>query len=256
MVTPAELAARVVLGQTREDDYLDFKGLDSKGKPYSDDREGKRECAGDVAQFGNGSGGTIVIGAPEQDHVVQGFEDVPGPENLVRWIGDVLDGHLEPVPPIDPRIITVPRGARVVAVNVPPSAALIARKTGKGYEFPIRAGDGKRYMTLMEVEARMQNRERLARLRLEQIKPEDRVWLDAAQLIGRAPMEWSVRSVDDHAVMLSQAGVPAIVPLAYVEAVYRADERSPHAEWVVALDCKVQFSDTRPPRFQVTKWWR
>lgn len=238
--TPNELTARVVPGQTREGDDLEFKA-----GAWDRNDAGKRECARDAAQFANASGGTIVVGAPEQDHVVQGFNDVPAAEDLMRWIGDVLNGQLEPVPPIEPTRVTVAASTRVVAVNVPPSLALIARKTGEGYEFPIRAGDGKRYMTLMEVEARMGNRERTMKLRIQAIRPDrDRVTLDAHLTPGGLdPRDWRVEKVDDHTVTLVKAALRVDVPLGYVEAVYPTTEQS--AEWVIAMDCHIQPVENR-----------
>lgn len=231
--TAADLAARVVPGQTREDDYMDFKA-----DPWARNDAGRRECAADVAQFANASGGAILLGAPEQDHVAVGFKDVPEPEELPRWIGDVINRQLEPVPPIEPHVIAVPGGTRVVVVNVPPSPVLIGRKTGEGYEFPIRAGDGKRYMTLMEVEARMRNNERLARLRLEQIRPDrDLVILDAPTR-GTSDRGWNVTRVDDHVVSLAMGALHVDVPLAYVEAVYRTPE--PGVAWVIALSAQIE----------------
>jgi hypothetical protein len=185
-----------------------------------------------------------VIGSQEHDHVVQAFKDVPAPEDLNRWIADVLNGQLEPVPPIEPHTITVTAGTRVLAVNVPPSLPLIARRTGEGYEFPIRAGDGKRYMTLMEVEARMGNRERLMKLRLQEIRQVDLVTLDAHIPAGGVDArEWRIEKVDDHAVTLVKGAYHVDVPLSYVEAVYRTNERG--AAWVIAMDCHVQEVDNR-----------
>ncbi len=239
--TPAELEARVVPSQTREGDALDFKA-----DPWPRNDAGRKECAGDVAQFANASGGTVVIGVPEEDHLARSFKDVPEAAELQRWIGDVIDKHLEPVPPIDPRVITLPSGARLVAVNVPPSAVLIARKTsGEGYEFPVRAGNGKRFMTLMEVEARMGNRERLMKLRIEQIRPDELVVLDAHITPGTVDArEWRVVSVDDHSVKLSRGALDVDVPIGYVEAVYRTNEQGA-SRWVIAMDCHVQMIENR-----------
>src|SRR2546427_6870063 len=108
IATPAELAERVIPRQTREDDYLEFKA-----DPWQGNDAGKRECARDVAQFANASGGTVLVGVPEQDHVAQGFKDVPSPEDLMHWIGDVLNGRLEPVPPIELHLLA-PGGVPVV----------------------------------------------------------------------------------------------------------------------------------------------
>lgn len=161
---------------------------------------------------------------------------MPAPDELIRWIDEVLKGQLEPVPPVELTTVPHPGGARVVVVNVPPSPVLIARKSGQGYEFPIRAGDSKRYMTLLEVEARMQNLERLARLRLEQIRLIDPVVVDA-KLQGVDARDWRITEVNDHTFTLSKGALRASVPLGYVEGVYRTNELD--GAWVVALDCHV-----------------
>lgn len=230
--TTEQLLQRLVPGETREDHYLDFKG-----DPYDRNDAGRRECARDVAQFANASGGNLIIGAPEQDHVLQVFKGVGDPDELVRWIDDVVKGQLEPVPPVELRTVAASSGARLVVVNVPPSPVLIARKAGEGYEFPIRAGDSKRYMTLMEVEARMENRERLARLRLERIGRGEKVVLDA-QVSGIDHREWEVTGVDDDVVSLAKGALHVDVPLAFVQAIYRTPE--PGVGWVLALTGHIQ----------------
>ncbi len=237
--TREELTIRVVPGQTREGDYLEFKA-----EPWERNGDGRRECARDVAQFTNASGGTIVVGAPEQDHVVRNFQDVPAPDDLIRWIGDVLNGQLEPVPVIEPHAIMIAVGTRVLALSVPPSLALIARKTGEGYEFPIRAGDGKRYMTLMEVEARMGSRDREMKLLIEQIQQEDLVTLDAHIPAGGVDSrEWHAVGVNNHSVTLARGDRRFDVPLGYVEAVYRTNELG--AAWIIAMDCHIQEIEGR-----------
>lgn len=230
--TTEELAQRLVPGQTREDHYLDFKS-----DPYHRNDAGRRECARDVAQFANASGGNLVIGAPEENHVLQGFKGVGDPDELARWINDVVKGQLEPVPPVELRTVIASSSARLVVVNVPPSPVLIARKAGEGYEFPIREGDSKRYMTLMEVEARMENQERLAKLRLERIGRGEKVVLDA-RVTGIDHREWEVTGVDDDIVSLAKGALHVDVPLAYVQAVYRTPE--PGIGWVLALSCHIQ----------------
>src|SRR5262249_43514234 len=195
------------------------------------------------AQFSNASGGDLVIGAYENNHVVDSFADVSDPDGHIHWIADVLKGNLEPVPPIDPHVISAPAGERLVVIGVPPSPVLIARKSGEGYEFPIRGADGKRYMTLIEVEARMGDRERLMKLRIHQIPRYAQVSLDAHLPPEVHPREWSVEKVDDHTVTLAKGALRVDVPLSYVEAVYPTNEQG--ATWVIAMDCWIQQIDHR-----------
>lgn len=143
---------------------------------------------------------------------------------------------LTPVPPIDIVILQPERGIDVVVVNVPPSPVLVARVQGDYYEFPIRAVDSKRYMPLLEVEARMGNNERLMSLRLERVDSSHRVVLDVDSTLDTR--DWRVESVDDHTVRLRKSAMSLDVPLSYVTAVYPTPEEG--ADWVVALDCKIQ----------------
>src|SRR6267143_646290 len=89
-----DVVGRLRPGQTREDHHLDFKG-----DAYERTDAGRRECARDIAQFANASGGTIIVGVTEQDHVLHAFQGAPACDELIRWIDDVVKGQLEPVPP-------------------------------------------------------------------------------------------------------------------------------------------------------------
>jgi hypothetical protein len=91
-------------------------------------------------------------------------------------------------------------------------------------------------MTLGEVEARLQNKERAMMLRIQQIPEGFKLRLDAL-IQGIGDRGWIVKHVDDHAVVLSLGGQDAIIPLAYVEAVYQATE--PDIAWVLSASCAV-----------------
>ncbi len=147
----------------REDHWLDFKR-----DCYGASNEDKRECRRDIAAFANASGGTLVVGADESNHVLSGFAPVPDPHGTARWIDEIVKEQLEPVPAIEPHVITLD-GRPLLVVNVPPIPVLVGRRTGEGYEFPIRAADSRRYLTLSEVEARMHDSGRRLRLRIQQI---------------------------------------------------------------------------------------
>jgi len=222
---------RLVVGTTREDDWLDFKR-----EPYSRADQGRAECARDVAQFANAAGGVLVFGGVESTHVLSGWQAVRDPDDFIRWTHDVVNGQLAPAPIVEPRTLQAPSGEVVVVINVPPSLVLIARRQADGLEFPIRSGDSRRYMTLMEVEARLQNKERAMKLRLHQIPTEAKLRFDAL-LAGITDGGWRVKDVDDDAVTLTQGTLEAIIPLAYVEAVYQTKEAE-HG-WVVAASCTV-----------------
>jgi len=227
-----DLATRLIVGVTREDHWLDFKGFDQKtGRAWAD----SDECRRDVAQFTNASGGTIVIGALEDGHVLSSFRAVPEPESVVRWVDDVLKAKLEPVPTIEPVTLRTATGEDVVVINVPPSLRLVALRFDHNYQFPIRAVDSKRYMTLAEVEARMQDQTRVHRLRLEQIGSEELVGLDAKVDTNLTHNDWRVARVEEDVVVLERDLREVPIPLAYVETVYKAGLRG--AQWIIALSC-------------------
>jgi Putative DNA-binding domain len=228
---PADLG-RLVVNTTREDHWLEFKR-----EPQTRNEQGRVECARDVAQFSNALGGVLLVGADEAAHVLSGWQAVPNPDDYIHWVDDVVKGWLTPVPTVEPHTLQVPGGQTVIALNIPPSLALIGRRQGEGFEFPIRAGDSRRFMTLMEVEARMQNKERAMRLRIEKIPQDATIGLDA-RVQGTNHHDWRVVAVDDDAVTLSRGALNAVVPLAYVEAVQRANEQG--AEWMIGLSCAVQ----------------
>jgi hypothetical protein len=218
----------LVVGETREDHWLDFK---------SELGNDNRENARDIAQFANASGGTLVIGAQESAQTLSGFINIPDPPKVISRIEGIVKGHLTPVPVIEPESFEVARGVHIVVVNVPPSLALVARHDRhESYEFVIRGYESKRFMTLLEVEAQMENKERAMRLRLERIPPDAPVGLDAyVRVIGHN--DWRVTGVDDDVVRLSKDDAEMVAPLAYVEAVYEAGE--PEATWVIRLPCYI-----------------
>lgn len=226
---PADLATRLIPGVTREDDFLELKRERHIGG------DAARECARDAAQFANASGGSLILGADELAHVFQGYVSVPVPDDVVLWVTQAVGGNLSPVPVVEPQIIDI-QGASVVAINVPPSVPLIAVRIDQRYEFPVRAGVGKRYMPVAEVEARMGNHERAMRIRLEAVAASDPVILDHKASLPTD--SWHVNSVNDHSVTVSRDSIALDIPLAYVEAVYRTTE--PGAVWTVAVDCVIQ----------------
>jgi hypothetical protein len=238
--TATDLAERLRVGITVEDHHLEFKGLDQKGRPYSDDDKGKNELRRDVLQFANASGGTIVYGAIENvEHVLCAFTSVAKPQQFVERLDQIVKAKIEPTPSVEPYVLPGPTGEELVVVNVPPMIRLVGLRVNGSYEFPIRAASSKRYLTLAEIEARMQDRDRMHRLRLEAIGPDDAVGLDGPMDRDLGHNDWRVVRVDDDVVTLSQfGGVDAFVmPLVYIAAVYRADETD--AKWVIALSAWV-----------------
>jgi hypothetical protein len=244
--TTEQATERLVVGTSREDHWLEFKR-----DPYGRTDRDRIECARDVAQFSNASGGVLVFGADEQDHVLAGFAPVSDTGDELQWIDDIVKGRLTPVPPIEPHVLAHGSVGALLIINVPASPVLIARRAADQYEFPVRAGASKRYMTLVEVEARMQNRERLVKLRLEEVRPEQHILLDA-NVGGTDPAGWTLERLDDHTATLSKGALHLPIPFAYVEAVYRTTE--PGNDWVMALSCHVQYLAGQGQHLRVRKF--
>ena len=142
--TPIRVTAdlqRCLPGMTRESHWLDFRQT-CHTRP--------EDCARDVAQFANASGGVLLVGADEEGHTFKGWQEVPNPHEYIRWADEVVKKHLTPVPVVEPTSIEAPSGENVVALNIPPSLVLIARPQNEGFEFPIRRVDSRSYMTRNE----------------------------------------------------------------------------------------------------------
>jgi len=144
-----EAKQHLVAGIARENHWLEFK---------TDLGNDNIETARDIAQFSNASGGILVIGAVETNQTLTAFYPLPDPPKLIARLDNIVKGHLTPVPVIEPHMLKMTSELTIVTVNVPPSVPLIARhEKHERYEFVIRAGESKRYMTLLEVEGRMQD---------------------------------------------------------------------------------------------------
>jgi len=236
----ADLAARLIPGATREDHWLDFKGLNAANAwPYRDNDNGRDECRLDVAAFANEDGGSIVIGAEEVEagHVFARFTPVPNAQERLRGVDEILKEKLEPRPAIEPYVLQSSGEEEVIVINIPPSLRLIALHSDDWYTFPVRTADSRRYLALAEVDARMQDRDRVHRLRLHQIPREAPVGLDAKVDSQLSHDNWRIGHVEEDVVILTKVPIEVPVPLAYVETVYKAG--LPSAEWVIALSCYV-----------------
>jgi hypothetical protein len=99
---------------------------------------------------------------------------------------------------------------------------LIGLRVSEGYQFPLRTVDSRRYMRLAEIEARMQDRDRVHRLRLNEIEAHEPVGLDARVDRDLDANEWSIVRVEEDVVILGRGALTVTVPLVYVETVYRA----------------------------------
>lgn len=222
----ADLQQRIVAGVTREDHWLEFK-TDLGGD--------NRETARDVAQFANASGGTVIVGAEEDAEVFARYCGLANPALVAERLDNIVKHHLSPVPIIEIVVLQPQEDRAILVANIPPSTRVVARhENHRSYEFLIRAGQSKRHMPLLEVEARMHGGERLARLRIQQIKTDENIALEA--MLSRIDhYGWRLSAVDDDTLTLKKGALDVVIPLAYVNSVYRA--KNPGTQWVIDLSC-------------------
>jgi hypothetical protein len=162
----------VQMGITTEGLYLDFKGQ----ADLRADKE-KLELARDIAQFGNSSGGLVLIGVQEKmlpsgikvaDHVV----NVENANVLIQQAEQVIGNYLVPSTlSRSMESIVLRDGKTVLAMNVQPSRHLVyvceRVKQQHRIECLVRTSHGKEWMNPDEMERHMMNATRAARLGFE-----------------------------------------------------------------------------------------
>ena len=72
ITTADDVTSRLIPRHTRENHYVEFKAIEERGRAWTR----IEECARDIAQFANASGGSIIVGAVEQDHMLVEFQNV------------------------------------------------------------------------------------------------------------------------------------------------------------------------------------
>jgi hypothetical protein len=163
MFTPIQDAAQLpAVGEATERFFLDFKRIYEK-KPFPDakkDRFDHREMAKDVAAFANASGGTILIGAIEDQAtgVIAKYEPLAKKvaKEIAGAFDQAVDDRCSPRPVFDVLIIGHGGGC-IVAVNVWPfpgqpvgvMVKVDPDTDGSGepaHVFPVRVGKHTTYM--------------------------------------------------------------------------------------------------------------
>ena len=132
------------VGTSRESSLVDFKSQLEPTKPF--------EMAKDIAAFANSSGGTLLIGAREQNHCLGRYEPLTEAQAAEAKIayGLQVTQRCSPAPLIEIAILPKEPGF-VVAVNVwpfpgqPVGVLLHGDKVkdghgGEGFAFPLRIG--------------------------------------------------------------------------------------------------------------------
>lgn len=172
--SPEDLARAVAFGETTENRWLEFKAL------YEDGPEADDELARDIAQFANTEGGVLLIGIAEDRrsdgrHVAREGPGVADVNRLKARLEQSIRNHLVPSTFTREVVEIESAGKVIVAVNVPPSIALVALshpEEKRGIEYLYRTDLGKSRMNPSEVERHMMNGSRASRLAVQRLHEE------------------------------------------------------------------------------------
>jgi predicted HTH transcriptional regulator len=135
---------------TEESETLDFKE-----EAWKSGEDGSRELARDVTQFANHLGGSVVLGAVEdEDNRVVAFQHVEDAATVAQRVTDVCRSWLFPRLDVTTALLTSSDHKTVVVVNVEPADGVVAvTPRGKDYcEFYRRVDKSKKPLTFEEVE--------------------------------------------------------------------------------------------------------
>ncbi|MFZ5862309.1 MAG: helix-turn-helix domain-containing protein [Nitrospirota bacterium] len=203
-----EFSSCVVLGETRESRVLEFKSDYAersipKGAATRDQhrREGRKECARDIAQFANTDGGCLLIGIDEGvdssgAHIAARISPIADVDDLRRWIEGAVAEFLIPST-FSFELTEIPvAGGRLLAVNIPAYRHLVSVWDRQSHtaEFLRRTSQGKAWMNPDEMERHLMNGSRAA-------------YLTFSHVISRAPSPHIVL-VDGYWVQHGMYGTP------------------------------------------------
>lgn len=222
------------------------------------------EVAKDVAALASAMGGTVLVGGVEgggeRRGMVGRLANVELPGRMVTQISDAVRQHTRPLPVFEPRVITLTpaeqssvlgrdgeaQNVSVVAVNVQPLpfgpvAVRACDDTGRvianAYRFPIRGGEGTRFLQPEELALHYSAHERKISVLLHRIpkassrevpRPEVRV-ID----MTRQGLMRQLVTLDEERMMVifglshvesnpgPESGPKAHVPYAFVSAVWQ-----------------------------------
>ncbi len=182
--TPEELAARVVLGTTVEDETLEFKAeiaFRAKQGNLALRKTQACETARDIVNLANSHGGTVLVGVAESEagagssyRTAARYVPVEDAEALRAWLDSAPRQFMVPST-LNFTVTPIPLsgGGVVLAVNVPPYengvAAIWHAGESNFVEYPYRTSFGKAYMTPDAVQERLMDRTRAMELRLRRL---------------------------------------------------------------------------------------
>lgn len=218
---------------TDESEHLDFKL-----QPWSRDERGKSEILRDVAQFANHLGGSLIVGAREDEAGrLQEYVDVEAPDVVVSRINDACYANLFPRVSLDCIAMNTSKGNHVVVANVQASVEPVAIRVGDKWEFYRRYGRSKKPIDFEEVQ-RMWTEGRRGKILMSKIPKTDltRIHLDVRPGPGCFPQFMDADSgiilADDYFTVALASRETFNFPYEFVKAVWPRVAGG----WFVALD--------------------
>lgn len=234
---------------SRESERLDFKAQ-GYGK-------GDQECceaARDVAQFASQLGGTLLLGAQDENGILKeyvGLSDIADQRTRLR---DICAARLDPPIAIDPVEIDY-EGRGILAINVPASFSAVGVRitSTPRYEFPIRRSDQKQYLSLHEV-VMMGTPERRGFLLLDSIPQGSRnkLRIDAEDLDSLPTRDWRLEEIGSRCVTFKVQDISVYVPLAFVEAVWPSDS---YGEYTITIRARFHIDNGRKIEVSRARRW-
>lgn len=225
---------------SRESDILDFKA-----QGYGNTDSDRYESARDVAQFANQLGGTIILGAQDENGILKEYAGLLEIADQRIKIRDICATRIEPSVLIDLVEIDC-NGRKVLVVNVTPSLSVVGvRISTERYEFPIRRNDRKCFLTFQEV-AMMGTPERRGRLLLESIPQNSRTKLrmdperfDCDKRLA-SPPQWQLEDIRPESARFKVWNISVYIPLAFIEAVWPSDT---YGEYTVSVRACLRLAE-------------
>jgi predicted HTH transcriptional regulator len=242
-MTNAELARRISLG---EDSTLEFKRVVRAGNRVSDPK--RNDMADELAAFANAKGGTVILGADDENHEILGIPI--GDLDLIEgWIREVCNDSVKPPLDADIHKVELPRadGQLRPVIRIDIARSLFVHRSPGGYF--RRIGSSKREMAPELLARLFQERSQSRVIRFdESVVPRtatgDMDYALTRRFLREEPNEEGVTEVaarklrlvaDDYdgAARITLAGVLLCtrepqrwLPNAYVQAVSYAGERT------------------------------